>query len=60
MRDETQLKGFLDTQAADYLVTFPGWYPQLTDHNPLIHATGGKFSPAQGGENMAVYLWRKP
>jgi hypothetical protein len=60
MRDETQLSGFLDAQAANYLVTFPGWYPQLTDHARLMHATGGRFSPAQGGENMAVYLWHTP
>jgi len=60
MRDEAHLSSFLDAQAPDYLVTFPGWYPQLTDHAPLIHATGGRFSPAQGGENMAVYLWHHP
>jgi hypothetical protein len=60
MRDEAQLSGFLDAQAANYLVTFPDWYPQLTEHARLIHATGGSFSTSQGGENMAVYLWHTP
>jgi len=60
LRDEAHLSGFLDAQAADYLVTFPGWYPELTDRARLIHSTGGRFSPAQGGENMTVYLWRNP
>ncbi len=60
MRNEAQLGGFLNTQGANYLVTFPGWYPILTDHARLVHATGGRFSRAQGGESMAVYLWRDP
>ncbi|MEJ2304834.1 MAG: hypothetical protein P8Y14_25200 [Anaerolineales bacterium] len=57
IRDETALKRYLDAQKADYLVTFPDWYPVLSSKGELIYRTSGKFSPAHGGENMAVYRW---
>jgi hypothetical protein len=59
LRDENQLSRFLDAQRADYLITFPDWYPELTRQAEIIHSTGGKFSPIQGGDNMAVYVWRR-
>jgi hypothetical protein len=58
LRDENQLGIFLDTQKAEYLVTFPDWYPELIHRAELIYSTGGNFSPKQGGENMGVYVWR--
>lgn len=57
IRDEARLKQFLDEAGADYLITFPGWYPELIRGRQLIFSTGGGFSPALGGENMQVYLW---
>lgn len=56
IRDETQLKDYLDEQGADYLVAFPGWYPQLTKQAEVVYQSMGE-GPALGGENMAVYLW---
>ena len=57
IRDEGQLEVFLDQHKADFLMTFPGWYPALTsDRQPIFQTTGG-ISPALGGENMAVYRW---
>src|SRR5690606_2336524 len=58
IRDEAGLAVFLDRHQAAYLVTFPGWYPHLTQQAELIFSTSGVFSPALGGENMAVYRWR--
>jgi hypothetical protein len=29
----------------------------LSSKGELIYRTSGKFSPAHGGENMAVYRW---
>lgn len=58
IRDEAGLAAFLDRHQAQYLVTFPGWYPQLTQQAELVFSTDGAFSPALGGENMAVYRWR--
>jgi hypothetical protein len=58
LRNEPKLQVFLDEAKADYLITFPGWYPYLTRQAEQIYLSMGKFSPMQGGENMAVYRWR--
>jgi hypothetical protein len=57
MRDEAAIKRYLDRRGADYLVTFPGWYPQLSRHGELVYRTEAPFSPDAGGENMRVYAW---
>jgi hypothetical protein len=57
IRDETRLGEWLDIEKADYLVTFPSWYPELTRGLELIYRTGGRHSQAFDGENMAVYRW---
>jgi hypothetical protein len=58
IRDETALAEWLDARHADYLMTFPGWYPQLTSDAEQIFTTDAPFGPAAGSENMAVYIWR--
>jgi hypothetical protein len=55
--DEQALGVYLDSQEADYLMTFPSWYPELTDHAYLVFQSRGLFSPVLGFENMAVYRW---
>jgi hypothetical protein len=60
IRDETRLAAFLRDRHADYLVTFPEWYPKLVQGAHLIYSTAGGFSPRMGGENMAVYQWIPP
>lgn len=57
IRDERQLAAYLDERGAEYLVTFPGWYPYLTTCGQLLYSTGAPFSPREGGENMAIYAW---
>jgi hypothetical protein len=57
IRDETRLAVFLDQQKAEYLITFPEWYPNLVSRSQLIFQTSGSFSPKAGGENMAVFRW---
>jgi hypothetical protein len=57
IRDETRLAEWLDDKDADYLVTFPTWYPQLTQGLAPIFQTDGKYSQAFEGESMAVYPW---
>lgn len=57
MRDEARLKAFIQARQAAYLVTFPGWYPQLTADpcfTPVYQGAAG-WSPAAGGEHMVVY-----
>lgn len=53
VRDEDQLRAYLDAQRADYLVTFPSWYPQLVIGLEPIHET----EPNPVWESMAVYRW---
>ncbi len=54
IRDESRLAAYLDQQGADYLVTFPGWYPDLARRADRLYQTQGAF----GLENMAVFRWR--
>ena len=57
MRDEAALLEFIQTRQADYLVTFPGWYPNLT-RSPalrLVYQTDAPWAAQSGGDNMAVY-----
>ncbi len=58
MRDEAALEKYLDQKGADYLVAFPGWYPELTRDADPVYQTAGAFAPFFGAENMAVYRWK--
>jgi hypothetical protein len=57
IRDEDKLASYLYEHHPAYLITFPGWYPDLVKDIPLIHQTDGKFSQSPDGEGMAVYQW---
>ncbi|MFN2265774.1 MAG: hypothetical protein ACK2UM_16055 [Anaerolineales bacterium] len=58
IREETALEVYMNQLGADYLVTFPQWYPELVKEAELIFQTDQPFSVIQGGENMAVYRWK--
>ncbi len=60
IRDEDRLAAYLDSHRAEYLVTFPGWYPALVRRSSPVYQTGGSYSAELGGENMAVYRWIDP
>ena len=55
IRDEQAIRDLLIARKADFLVTFPGWYPYLTRQFAPVYSSDGNFSPQSGGENMAVY-----
>ncbi len=57
IRDEEALSQYLTENEADYLMTFPGWYPSLVQQAERVYLTAAEFSPRAGGENMAVYRW---
>ncbi len=57
IRDEARLAEYLDARGADYLMTFPGWYPQLVRGREPAYQSVAPFSLGAGGENMAVYPW---
>ncbi len=60
LRDETRLGAYLDARQVDYLVTFPSWYPLLTQGRVPVFTTGAPFAPSMGEDNMAVYRWLRP
>jgi hypothetical protein len=57
IRDEAALFDFIVTRQADYLVTFPSWYPNLTQNSALAlcYTTDAPWAPQAGSDNMAVY-----
>jgi len=55
--DEARLAVYLDTNKADYLISFPDWYPLLVKRATPIYQSGGKFAPSMNGENLVVYRW---
>lgn len=57
IRDEPALFEFFTTRQADYLVTFPSWYPRLTQNSSLtrLYSTQTPWGPQGGGDNMVVY-----
>lgn len=62
IRDERRLSVYLRAAGAGYLVTFPGWYPSLLADPRWrrVFTTGAPYALADGGENMAVYVWAPP
>lgn len=57
IRDEARLMQYLDKRGVSFLVTFPGWYPDLVGAKTPVFQTSGLYSPLLGGENMRVYPW---
>jgi len=57
IRDESRLLEFAVKQGADYIVTFPSWYPQMVRDQRLVlrYQTDCELTRAQGSDNMAVY-----
>ena len=58
IRDQSKLAEYLDRQHANYLVTFPAFYPDLVSTLEPVFSTGGSYAPIMGGENMKVYRWK--
>ena len=59
IRDEQRLGQFLDEQQADYLVTFPAWYPRLVEGRVVEYSGDQPYSMQLGGEHMRVYRWQR-
>jgi hypothetical protein len=58
IRDEARLAEYLDSSAAEYLIVFPGLYPQLTSQRIPAFVAGLEFAPLQFEEDMQVYRWK--
>ncbi|MEM7034528.1 MAG: hypothetical protein AAF629_33620 [Chloroflexota bacterium] len=55
IRDEEALLEFSINQQATYLVTFPSWYPHMTQNLPEIYNTNSPWARDAGSDNMAVF-----
>jgi hypothetical protein len=58
IRDETRLAEYLDSGPAEYLIVFPGLYPQLTSQRTPVFVAGFEVDPLQIEEDMQVYRWK--
>lgn len=60
LRHEDALWEWMRSQGAQYLVTFPSWYPRMTARPELelVFQTDSAFTRAYGSDNMAVYRIR--
>jgi hypothetical protein len=58
IRDEVWLAEYLDSNSVDYLIAFPGLYPQLTLRREPLFVAGLEFEPLHFDENMQVYRWK--
>jgi hypothetical protein len=58
IRDESRLAEYLDSHRAQYLITFPSFYPRLTTQRELLFKGGLGLPPGEAGEHIGVYRWR--
>jgi hypothetical protein len=60
LRDEQALAALMDAEGVDYLMTFPGWYPNLIQAAQPVFTTDAPYSIEAGGEHMVVFQWISP
>lgn len=62
IRDQAALWHFMQAYGAEYLVTFPSWYPQLSQNPALSRqfVTDSPWARQLGGDNMTVYRIIQP
>lgn len=56
IRDEPRLAEYLNSTGAEYLVTFPSWYPHLIVGRDAVFQAG--VVDFSFDDNMSVYRWR--
>jgi hypothetical protein len=61
IRDEGRLLAYLVQQGADYVATFPSWYPSLVSDDRLapVYQSDCLETQNKGGDNMVVYRMRR-
>ncbi len=62
IRDEAQLLAWMQARQAEYLITFPSWYPAMVadPRLKLVYQTQNALTREHGEDNMAVYRCRWP
>jgi hypothetical protein len=59
INDESALAEYLTQKDPDYLMTFPGWYTDLTESLSPLFCTDSEVTRQAGGENMCIYTWEE-
>ncbi len=57
IRDEERLGEYLSQEEIEVLVCFPGWYPLLTAHRPILYQGYNRFGQESGLGPLTVYHW---
>jgi hypothetical protein len=60
IRDEPQLANYLDQRGADYLISFPDFYPLMTGTAETVFVTNSPITLIFEQKNMVVYRWKSP
>jgi hypothetical protein len=60
IRDEQAIVTYLNDRQADYLVTFPGWYPEIVDRLEVIYQTPDYPNSPSPREPFVVFRWFSP
>jgi hypothetical protein len=58
IRDEMEIRVYLDQNDTDYLMTFPDWYPKLVDGLEIAYRSNGSYAPDYDQENMTLFFWK--
>jgi hypothetical protein len=58
IRDQEKLTDYLLQVKPDYLVTFPSWYPDITEELEIVYSTESEYAPSFGMDNMTVFKWK--
>jgi hypothetical protein len=58
IRNEQKLAYYIDQENADYLVSFPDWYPVLTQKLIPVYQSNSPYSTLFDMENMVIFLWK--
>jgi hypothetical protein len=58
IRDTDQLREYLDSKSADYLIVFEGQYPGLTSGKPSRFTSGLSINLIDFDDHIQVFQWK--
>jgi hypothetical protein len=58
IRDETKIADYLNQTGANYVVSFPAFYPQLLRDREPVFSTHSSYTLEMGEQSMGVYVWK--
>ena len=58
IRDQARIAGYLNERGVDYLITFPGFYPDLVSQIENVYPPNGFCAPSSTTATMCVFRWK--